>query len=440
MLSNQYSTRMVVAYRYGSLAIAAIGLGWAVVFSAIGWWGVVAMDIVITVSGLSIYLLIRRGHLAFGLLAGQAVLMVIAIAMGLMLDVPNAEAPRVVHIYLLVVAALGYLNYQREKSRAQLILIGLCLLAFVVLASAPLASPFVVTMPDAVRSAGTWANTILATALLAGCIYAMQAEFIRKDRFSRDLMAALWNEEFQLVYQPQVNLSRATIGAEALLRWNSPQRGPVSPAEFIPQAEKAGLMVAIGGWVLKQGCNTLTEWSRNPDFRHLTLSINVSASQLLHEDFEEFVRDILVASRADPERLILELTESVLVTETELAIAKLDGLHDLGITIALDDFGTGYSSLSYLRRLPIQQIKIDRGFVQDVASPSPSATLVRNVVRLGRDLGHTVLAEGVETEEQHVLLAQAGCVQFQGYLYGKPMALADFAQRIGAEAKARASG
>ena len=440
MLNNQYSTRMVVAYRYGSLAIAAIGLGWAVVFSAIGWWGVVAMDIVITVSGLSIYLLIRRGHLAFGLLAGQAVLMVIAIAMGLMLDVPNAEAPRVVHIYLLVVAALGYLNYQREKSRAQLILIGLCLLAFVVLASAPLASPFVVTMPDAVRSAGTWANTILATALLAGCIYAMQAEFIRKDRFSRDLMAALWNEEFQLVYQPQVNLSRATIGAEALLRWNSPQRGPVSPAEFIPQAEKAGLMVAIGGWVLKQGCNTLTEWSRNPDFRHLTLSINVSASQLLHEDFEEFVRGILVASRADPERLILELTESVLVTETELAIAKLDGLHDLGITIALDDFGTGYSSLSYLRRLPIQQIKIDRGFVQDVASPSPSATLVRNVVRLGRDLGHTVLAEGVETEEQHVLLAQAGCVQFQGYLYGKPMALADFAQRIGAEAKARASG
>jgi len=440
MLNNQYSTRMVVAYRYGSLAIAAIGLGWAVVFSAIGWWGVVAMDIVITVSGLSIYLLIRRGHLAFGLLAGQAVLMVIAIAMGLMLDVPNAEAPRVVHIYLLVVAALGYLNYQREKSRAQLILIGLCLLAFVVLASAPLASPFVVTMPDAVRSAGTWANTILATALLAGCIYAMQAEFIRKDRFSRDLMAALWNEEFQLVYQPQGNLSHATIGAEALLRWNSPQRGPVSPAEFIPQAEKAGLMVAIGGWVLKQGCNTLTEWSRNPDFRHLTLSINVSASQLLHEDFEEFVRDILVASHADPERLILELTESVLVTETELAIAKLDGLHDLGITIALDDFGTGYSSLSYLRRLPIQQIKIDRGFVQDVASPSPSATLVRNVVRLGRDLGHTVLAEGVETEEQHVLLAQAGCVQFQGYLYGKPMALADFAQRIGAEARARASG
>ncbi|WP_417434222.1 putative bifunctional diguanylate cyclase/phosphodiesterase [Hoeflea sp.] len=437
-LANHYSKRMVVAFRYGSLAFAGIGAAWAVIFAAIGWWSVVALDIAIIVSGLTIYVLIRRGHLASGILATQASWMAIVIIMGLLLDVPTAEAPRVSHLYLLVVAALGYLNYQREKSRAQLALIGLCLLAFIVLASAQLDSAYVVVMPDWLRSGGTWANTILATILLAVCIHAMQAEFTRKDKFSRDLMAALWNEEFELVYQPQVDLSQNTIGAEALLRWNSPKRGPVSPLEFIPQAEELGLMTAIGGWVLETGCRTLADWGKNPQFRHLSLSVNVSASQLMAEDFEATVRDTLVKTGANPRQLILELTESVLVTDIELVIDRLNALREMGIVIALDDFGTGYSSLSYLRRLPIDQIKIDRSFVQDAVTSPASATLVKNVVVMSRDLGHTVLAEGVETMEQHLLLARFGCVQFQGYFYGKPMALADFGQRIGDEAESAA--
>jgi len=428
------STRMVVVYRYGSLALVVIGLGWAGVFAAIGWWPVVAMDIALIGTGALTYLLIRRGHLASGLLLSQAALMVIAITMGLMLDVPTAEAPRVTHLYLLVVAALGYLSYQREKSHAQLMLIGLCLLAFIVLASAPLSFPFATPMPEMVRAIGTWANTIIATTMLAACFYAMQAEFTRRNRLSRDLMAALWNGEFHLLYQPQVDLGRATIGAEALLRWTSPQRGLVPPAEFIPQAEKSGLMVRIGGWVLEEACRTLAEWGKRPDFRHLTLSVNVSAAQLLDEDFEALVRRTLAATGADPQRLILELTESVLVTDMDLVIAKLDGLHEMGITISLDDFGTGYSSLSYLRRLPIQQIKVDRGFVQDAVNTARSAALVANVIRIGRDLGQNVLAEGVETAEQHILLARAGCMLFQGYLYGKPMALPEFERRVEDEA------
>lgn len=433
-LASHYSKRTVVVFRYVALAIAGIGFVQAVAFAAIGSWVVVAMELAVFVAGLAIYLLIRRGHLAFGILVGQAVLMAIAITMGLILDVPTAEAPRISHLYLLVVAALGYLNYQRGKSRAQLALIGLCLLAFIVLASAPLTSPFVV-MPDIARSIGTWANAFMATIMLAACVHAMQAEFTRKDKLSRDLMAALWNDEFQLAYQPQVNLSQSTIGAEALLRWNSPQRGMVSPLEFIPQAEKLGLMIVIGGWVLETGCRTLAEWGKNPRLRHLTLSVNVSASQLMHVDFEAFVHNTLVKTRADPKQLTLELTESVLVTDIELVIARLNALRELGITIALDDFGTGYSSLSYLRRLPIQEIKIDRSFVQDAVNSAGSALLVKNVVLMSHDLGHTVLAEGVETLEQHNLLAQFGCMQFQGYLYGKPMILADFEQRIEAEPK-----
>jgi len=425
-----YSTRMILAYRYGSLTFAGGGLIWAVVFAAIGWWWVVALDVVIIANGIAIYLLIRRGHFTFGLLAAQATLAVIAIVMGLLLDVPTADAPRVSHLYLLVVAALGYLNHQREKSNAQLVLIVLCLLAFVVLASAHLATPFVVSMPDTLRNAGTWANAALATGMLAACIHAMHAEFVRKDKFSRDLVAALWNEEFQLVFQPQVNLGRSTIGAEALLRWNSQQWGVVSPTEFIPKAEELGLMGTIGAWVLEKGCGTLAEWREKPHFQHLTLSINVSASQLNDDDFEVIVRDILDKTGADPKFLILELTESVLVNDMVVVIAKLNRLRDIGIRISLDDFGTGYSSLTYLRRLPIQEIKIDRGFVKDAVYTSRSASLVKNIINIGRDLGHGVLAEGVETMEQHQLMASAGCEKFQGYLYGKPMDLVAFQQRI----------
>jgi len=426
--TSQSSMRMVVAYRYGSLALAGIALIQAVAFAAMGVWGVVALEVAGVVGTLAIYVLIRRGHFVFGLLAAQSALIVLGVVMGLTIDVPTAETPRVSHLYLLVVAALGYLNYLRESSRIQLVLIGLCLVAFVVLASAPVASPFVVEMPAAARPVGTWINAIMATILLAACVHTMQVDSVRKDRLGRDLVAALWNNEFELVYQPQVDLSQVTIGAEALLRWNSPQRGSVSPDDFIPQAEKVGLMVPIGGWVLEKGCDTLAAWSRNPHLRHLTLSVNVSASQLLHEDFEASVQNALLKTHANPRRLVLELTESVLVTDMELVIAKLDRLRDLGITISLDDFGTGFSSLSYLRRLPIQQIKIDRGFVQDAVNTARSAALVRNVIRIGLDLGQDVLAEGVETREQHALMAAAGCKQFQGYLYGRPMTLPNFEQ------------
>lgn len=432
---DPFYARMVVAYQWGALAFAGAGVAWAVVFSLMGWWWVVALDFAIVASGLAIYVLIRRGHFTAGLLAGQAALAAIAIIMALVMDVPTAEYPRVSHLYLLVIAALGYLNYQRHKSTAQLALIGFCLAGFVVFASAPLPNPFMVDMPHTLRVGGTWANAIVATAMLAACIHAMHAEFVRRNDFSRDLTAALWNDEFRLVFQPQVDTARTTIGAEALLRWNSPSRGAVSPVEFIPQAEKLGLMTAIGGWVLERGCETLADWAREPDLRHLSLSINVSASQLVHEDFETFVRDTLVKTGADPRRLTLELTESMLVTDMEPIAAKLVRLRELGITFALDDFGTGYSSLAYLRRLPVQLIKIDRSFVQDAVSALRGAQLVKNVIHIGRDLGMDVLAEGVETMAQHALLAAAGCEYFQGYLYGKPMPLVEFEQRVEAEAK-----
>lgn len=427
---KHYSDRMVLAYRYGSLVLAALGVVWAVVFSVIGWWWVVALDFAMIVIGLSIYWLIRIGHLTFGLLLAQMAIIAICVTMALLIDPPSANGPRVSHIYLLVVAALGYLGYLRDGSRAQLALIGLSLIGFIVLSSAPLDTYALFVMPDWLRLGGTWFNSIVATTMLAGCIYAMQAEFNRKDRTSRELMEALWNDEFHLAYQPQVDGDGNVIGAEALLRWNSPKRGQVSPAEFIPEAESLGLMTPIGSWVLDKGCHTLATWGKDPGFRHLTLSLNVSAGQLMDNGFVELVREALITTGANPQRLILELTESILVTEVEPVIERLRALNEMDITIALDDFGTGYSSLSYLRRLPIQQVKIDRSFVQDATSGQASASLVGNVVTMARDLGLEVLAEGVETREQHALMQGFGCVKFQGYLYDKPLPLADYESRV----------
>lgn len=434
--NSQHSTRLEVTYQYASLTLVVIGLGWAGVFSWLGWWNVVAVDALLIVIGLTSYLLIRSGQLNYGLLLSQAALILIAIVLSLVIDVPSADAPRVSHLYLLVIATLGYLNYRRQASRIQLALIAACLLAFIALASSPLTHAYIMPLPDSVRMVGGWVNTVTAVVMLCACVYAMQAEFSRVDTIGRDLMDALWNGEFTLVYQPQVDGRRATIGAEALLRWSSPQRGPVSPADFIPEAERSGLMVRIGGWVLEEACGTLAEWSRDPEFRHLTLSVNVSAKQLLDEDFEPLVRNVLASTGAPPHKLILELTESVLVTEMDVVVAKLNALHAIGITVALDDFGTGYSSLAYLRRLPVQQLKIDRGFVQDAVKSARNASLAENVIRIGRDLGQNVLAEGVETEQQHAVLSRAGCAQFQGYLYGRPMQLADFENRIRTEVDA----
>jgi len=421
---------MIFAYRYGSLIALVLGVAWAVIFAIIGWWILVAVQVGIAATALTTHILVRQGRFAFGIIVVQACMLVVLVAMGLIVDVPDANHPRVSHLYLLAIAAMGYLNFQRDRTTVQLCLVVLCLAAYVVLASVPLSLPFQVMMPEAMRATGTWVNTIVATLMLAGSVYAIGAEQLRRNTFSRNLMKALWHGEFSLAYQPQVDREGVVVGAEALLRWTSPQHGQVSPADFIPQAEQAGLMVPIGSWVLEEACQTLAAWSRQPAHEHLTLSVNVSADQLLDESFTLAVSNALTRSGAPPERLVLELTESVLVSEMDLAIAKLERLRGMGITISLDDFGTGYSSLSYLHLLPIQQIKIDRGFVQDAVKGARNASLAENVIRIGHDLGLDVLAEGVETVEQHNLMAKAGCRHFQGFLYGRPMRRQEFEQHL----------
>jgi EAL domain-containing protein (putative c-di-GMP-specific phosphodiesterase class I) len=200
----------------------------------------------------------------------------------------------------------------------------------------------------------------------------------------------------------------------------------VSPADFIPLAEETGLILPLGHWVLETACRQLATWASRADMAHLTLAVNVSAHQLHQADFVEQVLGVLSETGANPQRLKLELTESLLVDNVEAIIEKMSALKAKGVGFSLDDFGTGYSSLSYLKRLPLDQLKIDQSFVRDVLIDPNDAAIAKTVVALAQSLGLGVIAEGVETKAQRDFLADAGCHAYQGYFFSRPLPLADF--------------
>ena len=216
------------------------------------------------------------------------------------------------------------------------------------------------------------------------------------------------------------------MGAEALVRWQHPQRGLVSPAEFIPVAEASGLIVPLGVWILRTACLQLVEWARDPQTAHWTLAVNVSARQFRHSHFVDEVLGVLEETGANPHRLKLELTETLLLDDVEDTILRMDTLRASGLGVSLDDFGTGYSSLSYLKRLPLDQLKIDQSFVRDVLTDPNDAAIARTVVALATSLGLRVIAEGVETEAQREFLARNHCHAWQGYLLSPPVPVAEF--------------
>ncbi len=254
----------------------------------------------------------------------------------------------------------------------------------------------------------------------------MQAHTAQRFALQHEIREALQSQQFQLFYQPQVDSSGAIVGAEALIRWFHPQRGMVSPADFIPIAEESGLILSLGNWIVEEACRQLVRWSHNPATAGLVISINVSARQFQQPQFVMQLLTALERSGANPRLLKLELTESMLVHNQQDIIAKMDELKNHGIKFSLDDFGTGYSSLSYLKQLPISELKIDKSFVNDVLIDSNDAAIARMIIRLAQSMELRVIAEGVETKEQRDWLEAQGCVHYQGYYFGKPLAAADF--------------
>jgi EAL domain-containing protein (putative c-di-GMP-specific phosphodiesterase class I) len=248
----------------------------------------------------------------------------------------------------------------------------------------------------------------------------MQSALAARSALLADMRQGLQREQFVLYYQPQVDAYGHLIGAEALLRWLHPVRGLVPPGEFIGLAEENGMILPIGNWALRKVCMQLAEWATSPATDHLLLSVNVSARQFGQPEFVSTVVEAVREAGVPANRLKIELTESMLLDDVDSVIAKMHELKAQGVGFSLDDFGTGYSSLSYLKRLPLDQLKIDQSFVSDLLTSPREAAIAKAIVALGQTLGLTVIAEGVETSLQRELLQELGCRVFQGYLFGRP--------------------
>jgi diguanylate cyclase (GGDEF)-like protein/PAS domain S-box-containing protein len=263
----------------------------------------------------------------------------------------------------------------------------------------------------------------------------MQAAIYSRVDLEDELRKAIEKRQFLLYYQIQVNCihvdgSHRPLGAEALIRWNHPDRGLVSPLQFIPLAEESGLILPIGQWVLETACAQLRIWQENALTRDLVLSVNISAKQFRHADFLAQMQSLIQRHAINPALLKLELTESLLLDNIEEAVATMNTLKEIGIQFSLDDFGTGYSSLQYLKRLPLYQLKIDQSFVRDIAIDSSDRAIVNTIIAMAKSMNLNVIAEGVETEEQLQFLMRNGCAHYQGYLFGKPVPIEQFEKAL----------
>jgi predicted signal transduction protein with EAL and GGDEF domain len=255
---------------------------------------------------------------------------------------------------------------------------------------------------------------------------AMQAVLEERGNLEEALRGAISNRQLSLYYQIQVNVALQPIGVEALLRWEHPEQGLIAPMQFIDLAEDTGLILPVGLWVLETACEQIRLWQDNPLFSELNVSVNVSARQFRHEDFVTQLESVLGKSGINPARLKLELTESLILNNVEDSINKMEQLKSIGVEFSMDDFGTGYSSLSYLKRLPLDQIKIDQSFVRDISTDPSDAAIVQTIIAMAGTLGLMVIAEGVETEVQREFLESRGCPAFQGHLFGAAVPVEEF--------------
>ena len=348
----------------------------------------------------------------------------------LFLDQTTNQMPRTTHLFLVPLATGMYMGLRGSPKLWRHGIVAFIFLTFVVLACTSLGGQPAHNLPDELRLIGGKLNTVAAAVAMYLAMHIMQADVEARSAYEADLREAIRTGQLALHYQPQVDLDGKVLGAEALLRWPHPRRGMISPAEFIPLAEKSGLILPMGEWVLDTACSHLAELSSHPGTAHLTISVNISVHQVREPDFVVKALAAIERHKVNPRHLKMELTESVFARDMDDLISKMKALKQYGVSFSLDDFGTGYSSLSYLKRLPLDQLKIDQAFVRDLLTQPRDLAIAKTIVDLGNTLNMAVMAEGVETREQRQILESMGCRQFQGYLFGKPMPLIALRERV----------
>ena len=409
-----------------SMVMVLMGLLWGLFFSSRGYWAIVVMDITIILAGLAVFTLTLRNRARAANLILFSALILIVVASTLLLDPPTLVAPRATHLYLLPVAVGALMAFRDEPLGLRYGISVFSLLLFVALAASNWRPTDLYALPDDVRLLGSWLQGLVAMTLFFVLLHILQTDTAERSELDRDLRAAVREQQFVLYYQPQLDDSGRVTGAELLIRWQHPQRGLLAPGEFIDHAEHTGLIIPIGQWVLEQTAARLRQWKDDPLFGDLTLAVNISQKQFGQASFVSEILGLIERHGIDAQHLELELTETLIVRDMEDLTRKMTALVEQGVRFSLDDFGTGFSSLSHLKRLPLSKLKIDRSFICDVLSDANSETIVRTVIALGQSMGMTVIAEGVETEAQRSFLADNGCLRYQGYLFGRPMPVADF--------------
>lgn len=407
-------------------AVLAIGCAWGVFFALHGLWTIVAMDLLLIACAIGVFLLTLWGRVRSANLLLFSVIVAVVVGMALVIDVPNAAAPRSIHLYLLPLAVAAFMAFRDEPPWLRYGMSSLCLALFVALA-ASLWSPFSgYNLPDGMRQAGSWVQAAAAMAMLLMLLHILQTDAAQRSVLDRELRVALREHQFVLHYQPQLNQQRQVTGAEVLVRWRHPRRGLLAPGEFIGHAEHSGLIIPLSDWVLDQTCASLKAWKTDPALRDIGLAVNISQTQFRQASFVPDILAVIDRHGIEPQRVELELTETLIVQDVDDLMRKMHLLVDRGVRFSLDDFGTGFSSLSHLKRLPLSKLKIDRSFICDLPGDSNSDTIVRTLIGLGRRMELMVVAEGVETAAQHRILVEHGCPQFQGYLFSKPLPLEEF--------------
>jgi EAL domain-containing protein (putative c-di-GMP-specific phosphodiesterase class I) len=414
------------ALMLASLAMSVLGLASGSFFLFLGNWPVAALDLVLLLGGLGSAALIWRKQVQPAAVLIFSTMMAVICAIAWIFDVPTPQAPRSTHLFLLPLSVAALMAFRNSGAwlRHGVAALGLLALAFLSVGHGSALTEY--ALPESLRATGAWVQALAALTILYAMLLVMQNDATIRSILENELQIAIEQDQFELYYQPQFDLRGRVIGAEALIRWFHPQRGLVMPGNFIELAEETGLILPIGQWVLRRACEQLSAWAHQPGCGDFRLAVNISQLQFRQAGFVSQVLGLIDRFGIDPRLLELEITESMLVKDLPDIVQKMSAIRERGVTFSLDDFGTGYSSLNHLKRLPLTQLKIDQSFVRDVLKDANDASIVRTVIALGHNLGLDVIAEGVETQEQHDFLATCGCEFFQGYLFSRPLPIAEF--------------
>lgn len=428
-------TQRVKANLMGSGLFAfVLGACWGIAFFIADRPLVAAIVTCMALFGLGVFWLAREGRVTMSaLLIGH--FLPVFVGLLCLFDRAPEGLHRASPLHFLAFALAGYFIFRGEGIYLRYVLPAICLAAYVVLSATSIGfhDPELI-LPEGMALASVWINTATATISLIFIVIVMNMDLTVRRALEIDMRKAIQNGDFQLHYQPQIAEQGQIVGAEALIRWRHPRMGNIPPADFIPLAEETGLIVPIGNWVLRAACAQLALWEAQPETQHLTISVNVSASQFRQPDFVQSVTEIVRLSGITPAKLKLELTESMFVENVDATTAKMNALKAIGIVWSLDDFGTGYSSLSVLHRFPLGQIKIDKAFVRDMLTNKSNMVVTEAIIALAAKLNLQVIAEGVETVAQLNRLREAGCHAYQGYLFSPPVDIEAFAKLLVPEA------